>query len=71
MYFIPPNPPFYSNIIQRYNLLTFGSIMCLADVSLVYKVISDLASYNNIQTTDGYVGQVTGDCILMDSGAQY
>ena len=39
-----PSSHHHCNIIQKHKLLTFENVVCLADVSLVYMVIQNLAA---------------------------
>ena len=39
-----PSSHHHCNIIQKHKLLTFENLVCLADVSLLYKVIQNLAA---------------------------
>ena len=72
-----PSSYHHWNIIQKHNLMTFDSLVFLADVSLVYKVINDLAAppLNEFVSLCSGTGRRTrttnrGDCAVQNRSTE-
>ncbi len=73
-----PSSYHHGNIIQRHELLTFDSFVCLADVSLVYRVINDLAApplkeFISLHSDNRRTTRMTsrGDCAVQRRSAEF